>query len=45
MPIGSHDIYIAAHARSRGMTRLTRNLRAFQRVPGLAIDDWPVTSA
>lgn len=40
-PIGSHDLFIAAHARSRGMTLLTRNLREFQRVPGLAVEDWP----
>ena len=40
-PIGSHDLLIAAHARSRGMTLLTRNLREFQRVPGLTVEDWP----
>lgn len=40
-PIGSHDLFIAAHARSRGMTLLTRNLREFQRVPGLNVEDWP----
>lgn len=40
-PIGSHDLFIAAHARSRGMTLLTRNLCEFQRVPGLAVEDWP----
>lgn len=40
-PIGSHDLFIAAHARSRDMTLLTRNLREFQRVPGLRIEDWP----
>ena len=45
MPLGSHDLFIAAHARLRGMTLLTRNLRAFQRVAGLAVDDWPGTSA
>jgi tRNA(fMet)-specific endonuclease VapC len=40
-PIGSHDLFIAAHARSRGMTLLTRNLREFQRVSGLTVEDWP----
>lgn len=40
-PIGSHDLFIAAHARSRGMTLLTRNLREFQRVPSLIVEDWP----
>lgn len=44
-PIGSHDLFIAAHARSRGMTLLTRNLREFQRVPGLTVEDWPTGSA
>jgi tRNA(fMet)-specific endonuclease VapC len=44
-PIGSHDLFIAAHARSRGMTLLTRNLREFQRVPGLTVEDWPTGAA
>ncbi len=39
--IGSHDLFIAAHARSRGMTLLTRKLREFQRIPGLTVEDWP----
>jgi len=43
-PIGSHDLFIAAHARSRGMTLLTRNLREFQRVPGLTVEDWPTAA-
>lgn len=29
----------------RGMTLLTRNLRACLRVPGLAVENWPGTSA
>jgi len=32
-PIGSHDLLIAAHARSRGLALVTHNLREFQRVP------------
>jgi tRNA(fMet)-specific endonuclease VapC len=44
-PIGSHDLFIAAHARSRGMTLLTRNLREFHRVPGLTVEDWPSSAA
>jgi tRNA(fMet)-specific endonuclease VapC len=40
-PIGGHDLFIAAHARSRGMTLLTRNLREFDRVPGLVAEGWP----
>lgn len=39
-PIGSHDLFIAAHARSRGVTLVTHNLREFTRVPGLKVDDW-----
>jgi tRNA(fMet)-specific endonuclease VapC len=43
-PIGSHDLFIAAHARSRGMTLVTHNTREFERVPGLNVEDW-MTSA
>lgn len=39
-PIGSHDLFIAAHARSRGLTLVTHNLREFARVPGLKVADW-----
>lgn len=39
-PIGSHDMLIAAHARSRALTLVTHNLREFQRVPGLTVEDW-----
>ena len=39
-PIGSHDLFIAAHARSRGMTLVTHNTREFARVPGLRLEDW-----
>ena len=39
-PIGSHDLFIAAHARSRGITLVTRNTREFTRVPGLQVEDW-----
>ena len=38
--IGSHDLFIAAHARSRGLTLVTHNLREFQRVPGLRVESW-----
>ncbi len=43
-PIGSHDLFIAAHARALGMTLVTRNLREFKRVSGLRIEDWPAAS-
>jgi tRNA(fMet)-specific endonuclease VapC len=39
-PIGGNDLLIAAHARSRGLTLVTRNLREFERVPGLKVVDW-----
>ena len=42
-PFGSHDLFIAAHARSRGLTLVTHNLREFQRVPGLRVEDWLVS--
>lgn len=39
-PIGSNDLLIAAHARSRGLTLVTHNLREFERVSGLKVVDW-----
>lgn len=39
-PIGSNDLFIAAHARSRDLTLVTHNLREFQRVPGLRAESW-----
>lgn len=39
-PIGGHDLFIAAHARSRGLTLVTHNAREFERVPGLRVEDW-----
>lgn len=39
-PIGGHDLLIAAHARSRRLTLVTHNLREFERVSGLAVEDW-----
>ena len=39
-PIGAMDLMIAAHARSLGATVVTRNVRHFSRVPGLAVENW-----
>jgi tRNA(fMet)-specific endonuclease VapC len=39
-PIGSQDLFIAAHARSQGMTLVTRNVREFKRVSGLHVETW-----
>ena len=44
-PIGSHDLFIAAHARSQALTLVTNNLREFQRVPGLQLEDWQAAPA
>ena len=38
-PMDSHDLFISVLARSRGIGLLTRNLREFQRVPGLTVED------
>jgi tRNA(fMet)-specific endonuclease VapC len=38
--IGTMDLRIAAIARSRNMTVLTRKLVDFQRVPDLKVEDW-----
>ena len=38
--IGAYDMLIAGHARSRGLTVVTNNLREFTRVEGLRCEDW-----
>ncbi len=38
--IGSLDMLIAAHAISLGVTLVTNNLREFQRVKGLQLENW-----
>jgi tRNA(fMet)-specific endonuclease VapC len=35
-----NDLHIAAHARSEGLTLVSNNLRKFQRVPGLLLENW-----
>jgi len=39
-PIGVNDLHIAAHARSEGLTLVTNNLREFDRVPALQLENW-----
>ena len=39
-PIGSYDILMAGHARSRGLIVVTGNFREFERVEGLRCEDW-----
>lgn len=38
--IGGFDALIAGHARSRGLTVITGNLKEFTRVEGLRCEDW-----
>ena len=39
-PIGSNDLWIAAHALADDLTLVTSNEREFQRVPGLRVENW-----
>lgn len=39
-PIGPLDMLIAAHARVDGMTLVTNNMREFERVPELDLENW-----
>ena len=39
-PIGDRDTLIAAHAKALGLKLATSNLREFQRVEGLTIENW-----
>jgi len=39
-PIGPYDMQIAAHALALGCAVVTNNLREFQRVPGLKVENW-----
>jgi tRNA(fMet)-specific endonuclease VapC len=38
--IGANDLFIAAHARSLGLTLVTNNTREFGRVPKLRVENW-----
>ncbi len=39
-PIGVMDMLIAAHAKAEGMILVTNNVREFERVPGLTVENW-----
>lgn len=39
-PIGSNDLWIAAHALADDLTLVTNNEREFERVPGLRVENW-----
>jgi tRNA(fMet)-specific endonuclease VapC len=38
--IGANDLFIAAHARSLGLTLVTNNTDEFKRVPNLMLENW-----
>jgi len=40
LPIGANDLFIAAHARSLGLTLVTNNAAEFGRVTGLRVENW-----
>jgi len=39
-PIGVNDLHIAGDARSGGLTLVTNNLKEFERVEGLRLENW-----
>ncbi|MBM2578082.1 type II toxin-antitoxin system VapC family toxin [Jannaschia sp. Os4] len=39
-PIGGNDLLIAAHALATGRAVVTANVREFERVDGLAVENW-----
>ncbi|MGH8557098.1 MAG: PIN domain-containing protein [Methylococcales bacterium] len=43
-PIGTNDLWIAAHALTEDLVLVTNNLREFERIPGLKAENW-VTGA
>jgi tRNA(fMet)-specific endonuclease VapC len=38
--IGSNDLWIAAHAKASHLTLVSNNLREFERVEGLQLENW-----
>lgn len=38
--IGAHDLWLAAAALAHGLSMATANVRDFERVPGLVVEDW-----
>ena len=39
-PIGTMDMLIAGHARAEGLILVTNNVREFERVPDLTVENW-----
>ena len=40
LPIGPYDVQLAGQALAKGLTFVTHNIKEFQRVPQLIIEDW-----
>ena len=40
--IGANDLFIAAHARTAGLTLVTNNTAEFKRIGGLKLENWTV---
>jgi tRNA(fMet)-specific endonuclease VapC len=38
--IGLNDVLIGAHAHALGLTLVTDNMREFNRIPGLSVENW-----
>jgi len=43
-PIGANDLWIACHALADDCTLVTNNMREFERVAGLRLDNWAENS-
>lgn len=39
-PVGVNDLHIAGHARSEGLTLVTNNMKEFERVEALRLENW-----
>ena len=39
-PIGANDLWIAAHALAENTILVSNNVREFERVPGLKVENW-----
>jgi tRNA(fMet)-specific endonuclease VapC len=42
--VGANDLFMAAHARSLGLTLVTNDTREFGRIRNLAVENWTVRS-
>jgi tRNA(fMet)-specific endonuclease VapC len=40
VPIGTEDVLIGATALEAGLTVVTRNVKHFDRIPGLTVESW-----